>query len=240
LPFPDLLRQKISLAGFIAGETIRLAEVMALAWGNFESGVRELETRDEESVVETYAWDIQRNVRDKKTFTVPHIRHTKKGVIKLSDPRDIYEAIANAGARRKRANILALIPGDIRDAAVKQCEATMGQKAEVTPERLKNLIEKFGELEVTQAMIETRIQRKLEAMTPTQLVGPGKIYNSLKDGMSAISDWFSAEPEPNKGTLNVWGASSRSAEPDLPAESRRGGECRTGPRPRTWCCTRRQ
>ena len=36
----------------ITGETIRLAEVMALAWGNFESGVRELETRDEESVVE--------------------------------------------------------------------------------------------------------------------------------------------------------------------------------------------
>jgi len=187
----------------ITGPSIRLAEVMAQNWGNFECGVRELEQRDEESVVETYAWDIQTNFRDKKVFSVPHIRRTKKGAYKLSDPRDIYEMVANQGARRKRANILAVIPGDIQEAAIKQCEVTLHTRAEVTPERLKNLLEKFAEFGVTKEQIEARIQRRLDAMTPALLVQMGKIYNSLKDGMSTAAEWFSAKAETGKGSLDI-------------------------------------
>lgn len=189
----------------ITGPSIRLAEVLAQNWGNLECGVRELEQRDEESVVETYAWDIQTNFRDKKTFTVPHIRHTKKGSYKLSDPRDIYEMVANQGARRKRANILAVIPGHIQEAAVKQCEVTLNTKVKVTPELIQSLIQKFAEFNVTKEMIESRIQRRIEAITPALVVQLGKIYNSLKDGMSAASEWFAMteKPGPEKGALSV-------------------------------------
>jgi hypothetical protein len=189
----------------VSGPSIRLAEVLAQSWGNFECGVRELEQTDEESTVEAYAWDIQTNFRDKKTFHVPHIRHTRKGSYKLSDPRDIYEMVANQGARRKRACILAVIPGDVQEAAVKQCELTLVTKADVTPERLKSLVEKFSELGVTKEMIEARIQRRLEAMTPALLVQMGKIYNSLKDGMSTVADWFAVSEKqgPEKGALSL-------------------------------------
>ena len=168
----------------ISGPSIRLAEAIAQNWQNFEFGIRELEQRDGESTVEAYAWDIENNVSQRKTFQQQHIRYSRaKGNTALSDPRDIYELVANNGARRVRSCILGIIPGDVVEAAVKQCEATLNTKAQVTPERLKNLVEKFAEYGVTQDQIEKRIQRHLDAMTPALLVQLGKIYNSLGESI---------------------------------------------------------
>lgn len=174
----------------VTGPSIRLAEAIAQAWGNLQVGVREIEQRDGESTVEAYAWDLETNLRQSKVFQVAHERHTRQGVKKLSDPRDIYELVANQGARRLRACILAAIPGDVTEAAVRQCDVTLRAKAEVTPERLKALVEKFGEYGVTKEQIERRIQRHLDAITPGLMLQLGKIYNSLKDGMSKPADFF--------------------------------------------------
>src|SRR4030095_4073149 len=189
----------------VTGPSIRLAEVLAQNWQNIDFGIRELEQREGESTVEAFCWDVQNNVRQRKVFQVAHVRYSKaKGNTVLSDPRDIYEMVANQGARRLRACILGVVPGDVIEAAIKQCEVTLGVKAEVTPERLKSLVEKFAEFGVTREMIEGRIQRNLEAMTPALLVQLGKIYNSLKDGMSAPADGFgAARSRPEKGSLSV-------------------------------------
>lgn len=195
----------------VTGPSIRMAEALAQNWGNIQFGIRELEQRDGESSVEAYAWDIETNTRQVKVFQVPHIRYTRNGTKKLEDPRDVYEMVANQGARRLRACILGVIPGDVIEAAVKQCETTLKTKAEVTPERLAALVEKFAEYSVTKEMIEKRIQRRLDAMTPALLVNLGKIYNSMKDGMSAPADWFeiappSGDPAPAGGEAPKKGA----------------------------------
>lgn len=179
----------------VTGPSIRLAEMIAQNWGNMNFGIRELEQRNGESTCEAFAWDMENNTRQTKVFQVPHIRHTKKGDTLLTDPRDIYELIANNGARRLRACILGVIPGDIVEEAVKQCDTTLATKFEVTPERIKALLEKFAEFKVTQTQIEARIQCHIQAMKPAQLANLGKIYNSLCDGMSKPSDWFAEEPK---------------------------------------------
>lgn len=184
----------------ITGPSIRLAEAIAQCWENLDYGIRELEQRNGESTVEAYAWDIESNTRQRKIFQVAHKRHTKKGDYNLTDPRDIYETVANNGARRLRACILGLIPGDIVDAAVAQCEATLTAKADTSLEATKKLVETFKALGVTKEQIEKRIQRTLDAITPAQIVGMRKIYNSLKDGMSSAADWFeSSAPAESKG-----------------------------------------
>lgn len=174
----------------ITGPSIRLAEVLAQEWGNIQFGIRELSQDPGKSTVEAFAWDIERNVKSFKTFHVPHIRQTKRGQTMLNDPRDIYETVANQGARRLRASILSVIPGDIVEAAVKECEKTLEAQAAVTPERIAAMLEKFAGFGVTKEMIEKRVQRHLDAITPTILVHLGKIYNSLRDGMGAVGDWF--------------------------------------------------
>lgn len=174
----------------ITGPSIRLAEAIAQAWGNLQFGVRELEQRNGESTVEAFAWDLETNTRQVKTFQVKHERYTKGGSKTLTDPRDIYELVANQGARRVRACILGVIPGDVVDEAVKQCDVTLNATAEVTPENIKKLVDVFAGLKVTKEQIEARIQRHIDAITPAQIVALRKIYNSLKDGMSKPEDWF--------------------------------------------------
>ena len=178
----------------ITGPSIRLAEALAQQWGNFLFGIKELDQRPGESTMQAYAIDLETITRQEKVFQVKHIRDTKKGGYALTDQRDIYELTANQGARRLRACILGVIPGDVIEAAVKQCETTLKTKAEVTPERIASLLEKFGEYGVTKEMIEKRIQRHIETMTPAQMVDLGKKYNSMKDGMSSAADWFEVAP----------------------------------------------
>jgi len=188
----------------ITGPSIRLAEAIAQNWCNIQFGIKELEQRDGESTVEAFAWDMESNVRQTKTFQIKHIRHTKKGAYRLEDPRDIYEMVANQGARRLRACILGVIPGDIIDSAVAQCEVTLKAKADTSEAALKKLSDAFSNYGVTKDQIEKRIQRRLDTITPAQLIQLRKIYNSLKDGMSGVADWFEVSPgengEPKSGT----------------------------------------
>lgn len=183
----------------ISGPSIRLAEAMAQAWGNLQFGIRELDQRNGESTVQAFAWDVETNTRREVTFQIPHKRYTRKGSYQLEDPRDIYEMVANQGARRLRACILAIIPGDVVEAAVNQCELTMKAKADTSPESLKKMIAAFEPFGITKEQIEKRIQRRLDAIQPAQMVSLQKIYISLRDGMSTASDWFEQEegvPQP--------------------------------------------
>ena len=182
----------------VTGPSIRLAEMLAQNWGNMTFGIRELEQRNGESTCEAFAWDMETNARQVKVFQVPHIRHTKKGDYPLTDPRDIYELIANNGARRLRACILGIIPGDIVEEAVAACDKTTATKCPVTKERLAEMLEKFAEYGVTKEQIEVRVQCHLDAIKPAQLANLGKIFNSIKDGMSKPEDWFPKEPEAEK------------------------------------------
>lgn len=176
----------------ISGPSIRLAELIARRWGNLQFGVRELEQRKGESIVEAYAWDTESNVRDMKVFTVPHEIGLKGGQKKkLTDPRDIYELVANQGARRKRAAILALIPSHVVDSALGQVQKTLALTFQVTDEAIKNMCEEFATYGVSRSHIEARIQRRIEAITPALMVQMKGILNSLADGMSVPADHFS-------------------------------------------------
>jgi hypothetical protein len=179
----------------ITGPSIRMAEAIAQNWGNIQFGIRELEQKNGESTVEAFAWDTETNTRQSKIFHVPHMRYTRKGSYKLEDPRDIYEMVANQGARRLRACILGVIPSDVVELAVKACEETMVSNIDITPERIKGMVKAFEEYGVSKTQIEARIQRRLDSISPALMHQLGKIYNSIKDGMSKPDEWFDAEEE---------------------------------------------
>ena len=182
----------------VSGLSIRAAEAMAMAWGNMDFGLRELEQKQGESTVEAYAWDLETNVRRAVTFRVPHYRDTRQGRKRLEDSRDIYELVANQGARRVRACILAVLPRDIQEAVETQVAETMKATFEITPESLKAWLEAFGRLGVTKAMLEARIQRRFDSITPAQMMGLANIYNAIKDGIARVEDFFQVQ-EGNAG-----------------------------------------
>jgi hypothetical protein len=185
----------------ITGPTIRLAETIAGAWGNIQYGVREISQDESSSTVQSYCWDVESNVRREVTFQVSHYRQAKGTKKLLTDPRDIYEQTANQGARRLRACILAVIPGDVVEAAISQIETTLHATADVSPEGVKKLVDAFAAIGVTKEQLEARIQRRVDSIQPAQVVAIRKIYVSIKDGLSTKDEWFD-EIKPKTKTVD--------------------------------------
>lgn len=184
----------------VTGPSIRLAEAMAQNWGNLDYGIIELEQKNGESQVMAYAWDLETNTRQTKIFSVPHIRSTKKGNVTLTDPRDIYELVANQGARRVRACILGVIPGDVIDSALVQCNKTLLSDNGDVP--LVDLVRQAAALfqndyGVTIQMLEKFIGCKSESFSMNDLIRLKRVYKSLKDGMAKREDYFEMIPEAN-------------------------------------------
>lgn len=188
----------------VTGPSIRLAEAMAQNWGNMDFGIIELEQKNGESQVMAYAWDLETNTRQTKIFSVPHIQATKKGNRALTAPRDIYELVANNGARRLRACILGVIPGDVVDAAISQCNATlMGQSKAPLADLVREAVALFSQdYGVTVAMLEKFIGCKSESFSMNDLVRLKKVYRALKDGMAKREDYFEIAPAADESEIN--------------------------------------
>ena len=180
----------------VEGPSIRLAEEMARNWGNMDFGLIELEQRANESVAMAFAWDLQTNTRRSMIFTVPHVREVGRGANKtlkaLDDPRDIYEIVANMGSRRTRACVLALIPGDIVELAVNQCNQTMADvdKGVSLTDRIGKMVAAFSDFGVTQDMIERKFAHRLSGTSEAELAQLRKIYRAIADGAASREQFF--------------------------------------------------
>lgn len=183
----------------VSGPSIRLAEELARCWGNIDFGIKELSQKDGESEMQAYCWDMETNTMSSQTFVVAHVRDTRKGQVKLTEQRDIYENNANMAGRRLRARILAVLPPDLVEAAVNECKKTLAGNND-TPliDRINNMVVAFKKFGVKIDTIEKRLNRKIDTMTAEDISEYIGIYNSLKDGNSSVSDWFDVKLNADK------------------------------------------
>jgi hypothetical protein len=176
----------------VTGPSIRLAEAISQQWGNIQHGIRELEETEGATTMMAYCYDLETNVRAERIFTVKHHIKTKKGMKYLDDPRDIYELSFNMGARRLRACILNVIPGDVVELAVEACQATLAAgESDNTAENIAKMVKAFADVGVTPEMIEARIGKNIKALLPVEMVTLRQIFRSISDGMSKPDHWFS-------------------------------------------------
>lgn len=202
----------------ITGPSIRLAEELARAWGNMEYGILELSQKDGISEMEAYCWDLETNVVSSQKFTVKHERHTRTGITKLTDPRDIYELTANNAGRRLRSRILAVLPPDLVDAAVEECYKTLaGANAEPLEDRVRKMLKAFAAFGVKKEHIETRLGKPLDGILVDEFVELITIFNSLKDNLSKPSDWFGLPDVGQSVALDISQASE--GKPKAPRKS---------------------
>lgn len=128
-----------------------------------------------------------------------HKRDTKKGSYKLTDSRDIYEATANFGARRMRACILGVIPGDVVDMAVEECKKTMSN-GDTRPmqERISQMLSVFkSEFGVTKEQVEEYVGRPAGSYGNEEIILLQGVYKAIRDGQATIESYF-----PKKETID--------------------------------------
>lgn len=185
--------------GTVAGPSIRLAEAIAQAWGNIDYGIIEMSNLGDTSEMMAYAWDLETNVRRSMIFSVKHERDTRNGKKELTDNRDIYELVANMGARRVRSCILGVIPGDIVEEAVKCCQITLKKLKDKDPddtsisfdERVRNMLQNFQKrFQITRHQIEQYIGHDAQSFDEEDLINLQGVFQALKDKVASREDYF--------------------------------------------------
>lgn len=80
---------------------------------------------------------------------------------------------------------------------MQQADVTLKAKADTSPEAMAKMVEAFAPFGVTKEHIEKRIQRRLDSITPMQVVTLKRIYASLRDEMSEPTEWFEMGDAPS-------------------------------------------
>lgn len=186
----------------VKGPSIRLAEVLARAWGNLRVGITITTQDSDKTEARAYAFDMQTNYMIDQDFVVPHKRTTKKGVTKLTDERDIRELVQNIGSRYLRGCILRLIPGDVVESALERVEKTLLSTDVPITEQIRKMVVAFDELGVKVEHLEARLGHNLDATIPTEILTLKSIYRSIKDGMADRSQFFDIKSKVSEDSKN--------------------------------------
>jgi hypothetical protein len=182
----------------VEGPSVHLLRAVAGHWMHLDWGWSEVETKEGKgnvpgwTKIRCYCLDLETNSNEELVYTVHHYISTRKGKKVLTDPRDIYELVANMGARRVRAMLQHVIPSYVWEEASDLCKATIKntQEGEDLKSLIQSMIEKFSEYGVKKENLEKRLGHKIEATSRVEIITLGGIYNSIKDGYVPASEHF--------------------------------------------------
>lgn len=201
-----------------SGISIRLMEEVARLMGNLQYGWREIERREDSSLCEAFAWDMESNVRPTRTFEVPHYRKAGGQLNRLTDPRDIYEYVASAAMRRVRSCVEQVVPSDVLEEAREACDKAV--LAAIGPEfeqRIAGMLEAFGKVGVSAAQIRKAVGCDPRKMTRRQFLGLKRRYQAIVDGVARPDELF-------RGADAVYQAlQERPNAPKAPSAAEQGG-----------------
>jgi len=199
------------------GPSVHLARELLRIWGNADAGVHELSRDDARgmSEIRAFAWDQQTNVRQSRTFQVPHARMAGGGRKPLTDLTDIYLNNQNIGARAVRECIFAMLPSDFVAEAQELCRKTI-EKGDGKPleQRITEMLAAFKQTYgVTAARIEERLGRKRGLWTAVDVADLRVVFKSIQQRETTVDDEF-----PQKVTKDEIAAGAAVKQPEpLPA-----------------------
>lgn len=192
----------------ITGPSIHLVREIARHWKNIRTGLVEIHREHNASLIEAYAWDIESNIYDARRFWVKHERRRGRDIYPLDDPRDIYEQIASQGARYLRACLLSVLPSDLVEAAMEECDRTLVESMKgKLDEARERMIKAFEEIGVHEQALHKYLGFPPWRATARQVARLRRIYTAIKDGILRPGDVFDmsappieqAPPKPKRG-----------------------------------------
>lgn len=205
------------------GPSVHLARELARVWGNIQYGVHELRRDDDRGIseIQAFAWDVQTNSRQSRTFQVPHQRMVKGERKPLVDLGDVYLNNQNIGARAVRECIYGVLPTWFVESAEDICRQTL-QNGDGKPlkDRIADAVQAFAGMGVKAGQLEDKLDRKRGQWDAGNVATLQVLYMSIQRGEVTVDEEFpqsrvSAEdfkpqapptdPEPADGFLPVEG-----------------------------------
>lgn len=177
---------------YIKGESVRLAEIVASAWGNLHIGSRVIANDGKSITVEGVAWDLEKNLKVSK--------EVKRSILtknKQTYSNDMQVVTGNAGQSIAYRNaVLSVVPRAfvkrIYDAAV---QAAIGDQQKLGA-KIKTLFERFKKLGIEPERILNYFGKKLESeITAAEVEEMIGIGTAVRDNAISIDKAFIIESE---------------------------------------------
>ena len=229
--FAEVARYRKPIGQGIEGPSIRFAEAAIRCMTNIlpetvttyddvskrilRVSVTDLETNVTYSKDITIDKTVERNsLRSGQTALRTRVNSYGKNVfIVRAEDDDMLNKENALVSKALRTCALRLLPGDIMDEAMDLVIATLRDKAAKDPDsERKKMIDAFGSLGVTPAMLKDYVGRELTTLSPSEIVDLRSLYQTIKDGEAT---W--TEAVANKGGT-VEAVASPNGKPSNAAE----------------------
>lgn len=188
----------------VTGPSVSLMRPLATYWGHVRFGVRIVDDDDEIIGIEGFAHDLQTGAyctlpdRFKKLVQRKNKASGKTEWMR-PDERDLRELVNRRGAILVRNCVLSVIPPDIVDRVLQECEKTLNEGAagklkSTKEDTIRNLVLAWADFGVTAEDLEKYLGHPLAQLTPQEFVNFQGMYRSIRDGNTKVIDHFTREP----------------------------------------------
>ena len=193
----------------IEGPSVRLAEIVASAWGNLRFGARIVNEDDKFVTAQGVAHDLEANV---STTVEVRRRITDKNGNKFKD--DMIAVTCNAAcAIALRNAIFKTVPFTYAKQIFEQAKKTAVGDVKTIGERRKQMVDSFGKMGVSLDQILVMVGRpSLEDVGLAEIELLIGVFNAIKDGDTTVEEQFPPAVKPAKTEVN--GAAVATAQPE--------------------------
>jgi hypothetical protein len=225
----------------IQGLSIRFAEDARIRWRNIHTNTIVWSEDDEKRIIRVSATDMESNSGDTVDVVVlKQVERSNPGDRQVlssrqnSEGKSVFLCVARPdevsikeraeSSKARRNLILALLPADLKEAALDACKKTMLDAAtEALGKDRKgvrvNVLAAFSRLGVTEVELVAYLGHDLEQMTPEQLAGLRMIREALENRETTWDTVFEARTgqRPQRGTQAPPAPAAPVAPPAKPA-----------------------
>lgn len=195
---------------FIEGPSVRLAEIVANAWGNLRFGARVISEDERFVVAQGIAHDLEKNVSNQIEVSR---RITNKNNVRYSD--DMISITKNAACSIALRNaIFKTIPFTYAKQIYEQAKKVAIGSAKTLNERRKSMIDSFEKMGVSKQEIVDFLELKsIEDIGLKEVETMTGVFTAIKDGDTTIDEQFGRK---KKGDVEMPKSKSESkkAEPE--------------------------
>jgi len=184
----------------ITGPSVRLAEIVAVAWGNLRTGTRKISESDKAVTAQGFAHDLESNFA--KVQEVDR-RIVDRDGRRYSD--DMVTMTTNAaGAIAWRNAVLSVVPKALVNPLVEVAKKTAAGDQKTLAASRTAAVKAFQELGVTPAALCDKLERQgVEDIDLEDLVLLGGLLTAIKENMTSVEAEFpkAATPQTPGTTL---------------------------------------
>lgn len=170
------------------GPSIRLAELIAKNYGNFDTGSRTLpeKSNDKQTTIQVYAWDLETNYSHCIEMTVEHRRAGRKAQYE-NNIDEVYKILGANISKKVRDCIFKVVEADIKDIAYGECLKTLSRVTNLAPS-IDRLRLTFDALGISQAELENYMGKALLDFTSEDIGKLRVVYGEINNKTMSIEE----------------------------------------------------